>query len=292
MATNSKIRKVLLIGALMSISLFVNSQSDFSKDIEFINYLCENNELNNALHLIRKVKPDTTNRSQVDSLNYYKGWIFHMSKKVDSAIFYFEMIPNQSALSARSAFYKSLNYLYAKNSQASLNVMNMQTDTAQIPSQLKLLNVAGICLIDRNLKTFDSITKQFDFSNHVYSEEQTYLLDIQKQIKKVKRKSPLVAGLLSAAVPGLGKYYAGKKGSSIATAATTLIFGALVFESWYRSGYKSPQTIVFGSLFTIFYMGNILGSAYSVKIQKRNYNNKINNEIIATLHIPIKRFFN
>jgi len=93
-------------------------------------------------------------------------------------------------------------------------------------------------------------------------------------------------------VPGLGKFYAGKKGAGLAAFAANGALAAMAFESYYRTkSFKSPQFITFTTLFSFFYVGNIFGSVFSIKQQIKSVNGKINNEILASIHVPVVRIF-
>ena len=90
---------------------------------------------------------------------------------------------------------------------------------------------------------------------------------------------------------GLGKYYAGYRGQAIATFLPSAIFGVVAAENLYRRGPKDVQFILFASIFSIFYTGNILGSDISVRTYREQQYNEIYNNIMLDLHIPLRRIF-
>jgi len=151
---------------------------------------------------------------------------------------------------------------------------------------------AGNYLLLRKYEKFDSLCNTFRYDDIRLTNEQMRLKELSVKVKQEYKKSPIKAALLSAVVPGLGKFYAGKKGASVASFATTTALGLMVVESYYRTkNIKSPQVITFGTLFTFFYVGNIFGSYFSVQQQIKSSNGKLNNEILASIHVPIIRFF-
>ena len=101
-----------------------------------------------------------------------------------------------------------------------------------------------------------------------------------------------MAGALSAVLPGSGKFYAGYKGQGIAALMTVGVLGISAAESYYRLGPKSAQFITFGSLFTIFYIGNIWGSTLSVKLARDHQLREIDDQILFDMHVPLRRIFN
>jgi hypothetical protein len=263
---------------------------NFGKEIEFISHLQDNSEFKNSIYLGNKIDAVNLNDSQRDSLNYYLGWASYNIKRLDTSVYYLNKITVQSAFYNKSVFYAANNYSYLQKYDEALKATGTFTDTNF--RQLSYLQMAGIHLLRRDYKSFDSISRLFDYSNFNVAAEQKEMLVYEKNLKSFKRKSPLVAGLLSAAIPGLGKFYAGKKGQSLATAAACFITGIVAAENLWRGGPESPQFIVTSTIFGFFYFGNIWGSVLSVKLARQSFNNKTDNEIRVSIHLPLRRIFN
>jgi TM2 domain-containing membrane protein YozV len=157
--------------------------------------------------------------------------------------------------------------------------------------ELKKFQQAASALMQRDFLTFEKIGQSFTYNNFSCAEEQKELFKRKQDIIKNKRKSPLLAGLMSAVVPGSGKFYAGYRGQAISAMVPTFIFAAAAAESYYRAGPKSAQFITTASLFGIFYVGNIWGSVLSVKTFYELRNNEIHNNVMLDLHIPLRRIF-
>jgi hypothetical protein len=90
--------------------------------------------------------------------------------------------------------------------------------------------------------------------------------------KNFKYKNPYLAGTLSAALPGFGKFYTGYKKDAI---VSFLYVGVTTFQGlrgFKKNGIKSGYGWVFSSLACSFYLGNIYGSYKSAL--KRNLKNK------------------
>ena len=60
-------------------------------------------------------------------------------------------------------------------------------------------------------------------------------------------------------------------------------------ENYIKDGWKDPKTIIFGSLFGLFYIGNIWGSVLSVHVVNNEINNEINRQILFNKDIPLQR---
>jgi len=108
----------------------------------------------------------------------------------------------------------------------------------------------------------------------------------------LKFRSPVVAGILSAVIPGLGKVYAGKKKQGLGAFFPVLSSALLTWEAYNRGGLKDARFWIFGTIFTTFYIGNIWGSISAVSIKNQEINRSYENKILFNMHIPLRNFFN
>ncbi|MGB5528557.1 MAG: hypothetical protein WBQ32_01190 [Ignavibacteriaceae bacterium] len=107
------------------------------------------------------------------------------------------------------------------------------------------------------LKPFDAIQK----------EELVPLYDLSVN---PSYKSPALAGILSAAIPGSGKMYAGEWGDGIAALLATGLLAFLAYDN-FRANHNT-RAWIFTGLGTFFYAGNIYGSVAAAQI----FNARIN----------------
>ncbi len=83
-------------------------------------------------------------------------------------------------------------------------------------------------------------------------------------------RSPLLAGILSAVVPGAGEWYAGLQGNGVFTFFVVALLGA---GSYYLYVKSSPAFYVVLPITVMFYAGNIYGavtSTYRMNLIRRN----------------------
>lgn len=271
---------------------FFNATSmiaQINQNYVFINYLLQNEKNREALFLLNQ--PNEIKNT--DTLNFLKGYNYYLMKKVDTAAVMLSKVSASSNLFSKAKSFEILNLLYAKKHSIALGKFDdFCMDTAFMYRHVFNTMKAGNYLLLRKYEKFDSLCNTFRYDDFRLTNEQMRLKELSIRARKNYSKSPIKAALLSSVVPGLGKFYAGKKGAAIASFATTTALGLMVVESYYRTkNIKSPQVITFGTLFTFFYAGNILGSYFSVQQQIKSSNGKINNEILASIHVPIIRFF-
>lgn len=111
----------------------------------------------------------------------------------------------------------------------------------------------------------------------------SFSIDIQKKYQQyhyIEQKNMALAMGLATAVPGLGKYYLGKKADAITSLLAVGIFGIQFTESYVKSGWQNWRTILFGGLTFSFYSSNIYGT-YKSLIKTRKEKRK---EFIKTLN--------
>jgi len=96
--------------------------------------------------------------------------------------------------------------------------------------------------------------------------------------RNLKYKSKLKAAILSTIVPGLGKFYAGRKADGIFAFIT---IGSSAWQSirgFHEDGNRSVKGWIFGVLAAGFHIGNIYGATVSVEVNnnkiRRNYFNE------------------
>ncbi len=94
---------------------------------------------------------------------------------------------------------------------------------------------------------------------------------------RLPAKSPAVGALMSAIIPGSGRWYVNRRADGFYS--LFLIAGAswLAYEGFDEAGLESPKGWIFGSLAAVLYSGNIYGSAVAVRL----YNQRVEGRLTA-----------
>jgi hypothetical protein len=204
---------------------------------------------------------------QQDSVCFLRGWSYYQLKTADSAIVYY------------AGFFDAADSL-------------LRADTTEFLKNLNVTDRAGIALLRKDLVAFNRLSPSFNLEDYTLSTEQKNLLQVADTLRRYRKKSGAVAGIMSAVLPGSGKVYAGKTAEGIAAFLETAALGVAAAEYYYKSGPESAGFIVFGTLFSFFYIGNIWGSALAVKVNRTEFYERIDKNIMVDLHIPLRRIFN
>jgi hypothetical protein len=168
----------------------------------------------------------------------------------------------------------------ALNDQVNIaNLIYTQKSTILNPS------IASRMALDLDVLSGNYADAQKKYSTLGLNEPGYYqlILDGQNQ----KRKSPFVAGLLSAAVPGMGRVYAKDYKDGI---ISFLFIATTAYQSYSRFDRKGTKSVggwIYGGLSLGFYIGNIYGSIKSAK----NYNKKIKSKLNEKSRSYINTFY-
>ena len=119
------------------------------------------------------------------------------------------------------------------------------------------------------LKTEDKLPVKEKFLMPFDSQDQDKISSFYDWKKDPPYKSPVVAGILSAVLPGSGKIYTKDISDGIAAFLVTGVFAFLAYDN-FRADHKT-RAWIFTGLTTLFYGSNVYGSITAAQI----YNAKI-----------------
>lgn len=287
--------KLLSLFLLLSLSgKFVEAQQlrhPFSENMQFIQFLQDKNQFNDAILAIDEISFTHLNQAQKDSLNYFKGWAYYNIKSLDSSAHFLLNVQPQSVFYLKSRFFGAYNLTYLGHYDHAKKTLN-NTPTHENITELKDYEQSGIALFNNNFEAFDSLKQNFSFNHYAFAGQEKNIITYRDQLSGIKRKSPVLAGIMSAIIPGIGKIYAGKTYQGFGSMLPIAALGLLTYESYHKKGFKSVPFYIFGSLFAIYYVGNIWGSVFAVKITQEEHEKLIHQKILLDLQIPLRTIFN
>ncbi|MRT93084.1 tol-pal system YbgF family protein [Ancylomarina sp. 16SWW S1-10-2] len=278
---------VLIIFCILSISL--SAQYSTRQRFEFIHHLVKSDDFKEALIELN----DLEGKTNSDSLHYLKGWSLYSLKQLTNSAYNLKRVSKNSNFYNKSHFFAAYNYTHTRNYKEAKKILSDIETNARF-KQLKNFESSGIALLERNFDIYENTHLNLS-SEAILPALQTEVENLNKlysSIKNRKQKKMWLAGLMSAAIPGSGKIYAGKTGEGIASFLMVASTGVVTLENHRKLGIRNFKTILFGSIFTIFYVGNIYGSVFSVKISNEEFNHEMDQKILFNLHIPLRNIFN
>ncbi len=278
---------------LILFSLPVTSQTNFNDELNFLFHLSENKLIDDAVFYGNKLlKSEKYNESQKDTINYFLGKMLLSSTADSLAPTYLREISINSGFYYFGRFNELDQLLKRKKStEAFAKTALLDSSTSEVINQLINFEKAGLYLYNNQQKKFDSLAALFKSTEVDLKAEQLNMINYGVINRNLKRKSPFVAGMLSAVVPGLGKVYAGNNGQAITSFLSVVLIGGIAAENYIKQGITHPQTIIFGVLTGVFYVANIWGSALSVQIIRNEKDLENKNNILVSLRMPLRKFF-
>lgn len=103
--------------------------------------------------------------------------------------------------------------------------------------------------------------------------------DLTEQAFSIRRKSPAIAGIMSAIIPGTGRMYVKdwKDGIVSMVFVSTMAFQA--YRGFNKNGINSTRGWIYGGIGLGFYLGNIYGSVASAKGYNKKTHLSVRNKI-------------
>ncbi|WP_425392846.1 hypothetical protein [Ekhidna sp.] len=284
--------RIISIAIFQCFCLKVSCQESFQWTTDFIQHLNEIEAYEEGIFFIDN-QMSKFNGAQSDSLNYYKGYFNYELKRIDQSIRAFEKVRNEShPLFLEAKFLTSFQYAYTEDYSKAKLLIELDLDSNAFYHELKLLELSGIALLERDFETFQAYSKGFTGNYYqLASVEENFKLN-HEGLLKTRKKSPLLAGVLSGVVPGAGKFYVGKAGEGYLTLLLSTIAGLQMREAYKKDGINSTRFKVFAGVFGAIYVANIWGSVLSVKVYREEINKTYNEAILLNMHVPLRTIFN
>lgn len=261
-------------------------------DLSFVHYLMDNKEYGDAIVVMRSIeKGGHVPAARLDSVHLLMARAYYLQEKIDSSIRYFSMVSSTSPHFSEASLFHAFGLMYQTKHKEAEAMLETLSPNDSVHQEFIRFMRASNALMQRDFASYRAQSQQFRMVCRSSEWEQKQLPKWEEEQIKNRRKSAWKAGIMSALMPGSGKYYAGYRGQAIATLIPCLIFGAAGVESYFRAGPNSFPFIASTSLFGLFYLGNIWGSALSVKTLYEQRDREIRHHLLLDVQIPIHRLF-
>jgi hypothetical protein len=227
-----------------------------------------------------------------DSILYFRGWSFYNLKQLENSSLSLDQVSDSSPFYFKSKFFSIYNQIHLGNYNHAKSSLSDLDNTPALYQNLKFFQLSAVSLLEKDFNSFRDQINRVDTNYFAFRTERSLFEEYAKILAEHRKKSPVLAGLMSAIVPGSGKMYAGKTSQGISSFIATAGLGLVTFENYRKLGLTNYKTIFFGTAFTVFYIANIYGAVFSVKIAETEFQNEYRNKIVYHLHIPLRTIFN
>ncbi len=261
------------------------------REIDFILYMMGRGDLEESLFLLQSIRGPGIQWQ--DSLHYLTGWVHYLRKDLDTSADHLLLVSQESPVYRKSSFFGAYNLAHSgETSKASSVLSSITIEAGTMPYALRHLQMSGVALLDRDFELFARRSENFSGRYHVMAAEERRMMQHYERLRDMPGRSPFVGGMLSAAIPGLGKIYAGKTGEGIVGFLYVAALGLTTYDFYRGSGAGHPLFILSASITGIFYFGNIMGSAAAVRRSNNELNHEMDQRILFDMHIPLRNAFN
>ncbi len=260
----------------------------------FLQHLTDQEAYEEGVLYVDYLMKGESSLERLDSLYYFKGLFQYHTKNVEASILSFSKMTQStgnSAMDLHAFFLTGFQHAYLKDFGAATHRLKKIEVFNEFDEELKNYELAAVSLLKRDFDSFVSYKDKFTGRFFQLSSFQEQLLKNYEGLKKVRKKSPWVAALLSGVVPGAGKFYTGKFGQGYTTLLIGTILTLQTLEAYNKSGTSSFRFNLFAGLFSTFYVANIWGSVLSVKVYRDENNKRYNDAILLNMHVPLRTIF-
>lgn len=258
---------VALICAVFSASAQPSVMSE-DRVIGFVDYLEQLGEYRRAANELQRLL--VSDGPAADSLTLRAGSLYIRAEAPELAELIVRRRLTVAAQGSMHLRYLLAHALYRQRRYADAAV-ELKTIDAADSSQLSYSAAlfASLCRAEQRSWSDARADLQHAGMYAVTDEQKTAvgaLRTVIDESSSIPQKSPLVAGLLSGIVPGLGKVYTGHTVDGVLSFLTIAGFGYAAYDGFATDGSSSVRGWVFGSLASGLYLGNIYGSVLSASI--------------------------
>ncbi len=285
-------KNILILFFCILPNLLYSQEFSFDEELKLANHLINSNNNKEAIYHLEKILTKfDSNPGNSDTLNFLLGYAYYQQKEFAKSNNYLLKVSEKSASYNKARFTSIYNYLYTQQYSEADKTLDLFKPKSSLLSEYQAMQSAGLSLLKKKYDVYPELSKKFTYNHFSIQKEQNELDSYYKYLLDFKPKSMALAGLFSTVVPGTGKMYAGKVGEGMSAFLIVSILGAITAENYFKNGINDFKTITFGSLLSVFYLGNIYGSIVSVKVYREEFYKTYERKILVNIHIPLRNIF-
>ena len=264
--------------------------SHFRKELDFILYLVSRDDYTESLFLLERLGHAG---HWADSVNYLKGWILYRQMELAASAASLLKVSAESPVFHKAHFFGAYNLAHTGNLTQSVSILeDLPVERGSMYAAMKRFQLSGISLLRRDFGSFGEHANGFTGGFHVMARQESRMLQHYDALINTSPKSPFLAGMMSAALPGLGRVYAGKPAEGIVSFLYMAAFGFTSYDFYRGGGLRSPLFIISATVTSVFYAGNIMGSVVAARRVNNEFRHEMDQRILFDLHIPLRNAFN
>lgn len=271
---------------LPNTSLCISDYYSPENIFRFAEYLYENGNYLRAVGEYQRYLFSNSENMSSDTLLFRIGLCYQLGGDTKKAIEYYEMIIRdfpKSYFSEKAKYQIAYTYFEMGKYKESVHYIEDNIESLSLTeTHLKMNRLLGVnCLYQRKWETAHN-----HFEKLLSNPDDSLTAKLNKFAIKGEHlpyKSKIFAGLMSATIPGTGKIYANRLTDGLYSLIIIGLTGWQAYNGFHKDGVRSTKGWIYGTLGSIFYLGNIYGSVVAVKI----YNKKIEDNLLHQINIEL-----
>jgi len=203
-----------------------------------------------------------------DQAWYRIGLSYRATGQIDKALNVFNRILKKqpdSQLASTIYYQVAYSYFLANEYEKAIKFLTQTNDPQS--RQLIGINLLMLKRWDSALDLFNQLESESPPAN--VRESNAVYQKLAVEGKHLPRKSPILAGCLSAVIPGTGKIYNGRVADAVNAMITIGLSGWLAYDGFHQNGVDSVKGWTFGAAASVFYLGNVYGSVIASQIHNQ-----------------------
>lgn len=278
-----------LILCIISLGFMITLSAQ-EKTPDFAKYLVDIGAYREVIDL-QLIASNNLSLLQEDSIDFYFAWsLFHL-QRIPEAIKGFDKVSQNSSFYNQSEIFSSWCNLFSGKADDALRNIEKSPGELLFDTEVYRLQLSAIRLHQRKFELANYELSGILANDPFYTQTTRELTRLSREAFDFNPKSMVLAGILSGILPGAGKVYAGEKGAGISSFLILAGLGGIAAENIIKTGFSSWNSILFSSLFSIFYFGNVYGSMISIKTYRTRFNEGFDQALVATVLLPLRDYY-
>ncbi len=272
---------------------FLASREDdgqWRQEIDFVLYLMGRGDLDESIFLLERLMPPPP--PHADSLHYLLGWAHYRKMALEHSAGFLLRVSEDSPLYHKARFFGAYNKAHLGRTGEAISILaGVQTTAGGLNEAIWHLQMGGMALLSDDHLSYQQHAGHFRGQFHATAAEERRMEQHFLALSDNPPKSPFLGGVLSTAIPGLGRVYAGKSAEGIISFLYVTALGFTTYDFYRGGGSSNPLFILSASVTGIFYLGNIVGSVTAVRRANNEFRYEMDQRILFDMHIPLRNAF-
>ena len=285
---------IILLAAVSYAQSIDSSRTDYYSPpniYRFAEYLYSNGDYPAAAgeYLRYLLYLDDTDSKRAKIL-YQIGQCYRKNSDYEKAAKYYDQVieSNHSNIYADSAKFQNAVSLYSANRFIdAIRYNETQEESLSIDNiKFRMMILSGVNYLNLGYKQDAAMVADFSPISTSNDSLTSWYGKAVNRAMSLPHRSPLAAGVMSSIIPGSGKIYCGRPYDGIYSLLVISMMAWQAYDGFDADGSSTAKGWIYGSIGSVFYLGNIYGSVVGAKI----YNHQHEKDFLRQINIEFRYY--